>query len=165
MAAIRNTVLFLLAATTATVSAEHLKVVFSAGDFSTISGPAGGNTNGHYAGFAIINDNGDAIYNDGTPDDHSPCYNTGDGREFTIEGDCWSSPRTFKCKADFAGHPDTCEVKDADGNSLGTGKGETDTTFIGISIGQDSSCVVEFESDSDGCPIDDGNGPLHVTSG
>jgi hypothetical protein len=24
---------------------------------------------------------------------------------------------------------------------------------------------VEFDSDSDGCPVDDGNGPLHVTSG
>lgn len=160
-----RTALLGLLATSATVHAEHLKVVWSAGDFSTISGPAGGNQNGHYAGFAIINDAGEAIYNDGTPDDHSPCYNTGDGREFTIEGDCWNSPRTFKCKADFAGHPDTCEVKDGNGNSLGTGKGQEDTTFIGISIGQDASCVVEFESDGDGCPVDDGNEPLHVTSG
>ena len=74
-----RTALLGLLATSATVHAEHLKVVWSAGDFSTISGPAGGNQNGHYAGFAIINDAGEAIYNDGTPDDHSPCYNTGDG--------------------------------------------------------------------------------------
>lgn len=164
MVSLRTTLLCLMA-TSATVYGEHLKVVWSSGDFSTISGPAGGNTNGHYKGFAIINDAGTAIYNQGTPDDHSPCYNTGDGREFTIEGSCWSSPRKFKCKSDFGGHPSTCEVKDGDGNSLGTGKGQEDTTFIGISIGQDASCAVEFDSDSDGCPEDDGNGPLHVTSG
>ncbi|CAI7628840.1 unnamed protein product [Penicillium bialowiezense] len=151
MAPLRNALLALMA-TSATVYAEHLKVVWSSGDFSSISGPSGGNTNGHYSGFAIINDAGDAIYDQGFPDDHSPCYNTGDGREFTIEGDCWSTPRKFKCKADFGGHPDTCD-------------GQTDTTFIGIAIGQDASCVVEFDSDSDGCPVDDGNGPLHVTSG
>ncbi|KAJ5666929.1 hypothetical protein N7462_011338 [Penicillium macrosclerotiorum] len=160
-----HTALLLLAATSATVYAEHLKVVWSAGDFSTISGPAGGNTNGHYAGFAIINDAGEAIYNDGFPADHSPCYNTDGGREFTIEGACWSTARKFKCLADFAGHSQDCEVKDGDGNSLGTGEGQTDTIFIDIAIGQDASCVVEFESDSDGCPVDDGNGPLHVTSG
>ncbi|OQD68856.1 hypothetical protein PENDEC_c030G02230 [Penicillium decumbens] len=160
-----RTALLFLAASSATVFAEHLRVVWSAGDFSTISGPAGGNTNGHYSGFAIINDKNEAIYNQGTPDDHAPCYNTGDGREFTIEGSCWKSPRIFKCKADFAGHPDTCEVKDADGNSLGSANGVTDTQDIGIPIGQDSSCVVEFDSDSDGCPVDNGDGPLHVTSG
>ncbi|OJJ52514.1 hypothetical protein ASPSYDRAFT_51926 [Aspergillus sydowii CBS 593.65] len=162
MAATLKTILFLLTATSATVSAEHLKVVFSAGDFGAIGG-----SNGNYASFAIINDNGDAIYNDGTPADRSPCYNTGDGREFTIEGDCWSTPRTFKCKSDFAGHPSTCEVKDGDGNSLGTGEGVTNTNFVGIAIGEDSTCVVEFDSDDggDGCPVDDGNGPLHVTSG
>lgn len=156
-----------LLAVSAPIYAEHLKVIFSSGDFSTISGPAGGNTNGHYSGFAIVNDNGDAIYDNGFPDDHSPCYNTDGGRTFTIEGDCWSSPRTFHCEADFGGHPDNCEVKDGDGNSLGTGKGQTDTTFIGISIGQDASCVIEFDSDDTdgGCPKDDGNGPLHVTSG
>lgn len=160
-----RTVLLGLVVTSAAVSAEHLKVFWSAGDFSTISGPAGGSQSGHYAGFAIINDKGEAIYNQSTPDNHSPCYNTGDGREFTIEGDCWNSARKFHCKADFVGHPDTCEVKDGDGNSLGKGDGQTDTTFIGISIGMDASCVVEFESDGDNCPEDDGNGPLHVTSG
>ncbi|KAJ6095336.1 hypothetical protein N7486_006082 [Penicillium sp. IBT 16267x] len=162
MPSLRNTLLCLMASS-ATVYAEHLKVVWSSGDFSTISGASGGNENGQYSGFAIINDAGEAIYDQAFPDNHSPCYNTGDGREFTIEGDCWSTPRKFKCKSDFGGHPDTCEVKD--GNSLGTGKGETDTTFIGIGIGEDASCVVEFDSDSDGCPVDDGNGPLHVTSG
>ncbi|KAL4807225.1 hypothetical protein BDV18DRAFT_159444 [Aspergillus unguis] len=158
-----KTALLALAATTY-VSAEHLKVVFSAGDFSTISGPNGGNTNGHYSGFAIVRDDGTAIYNDGSPNDHSPCYNTDGGRTFKIEGDCWASPRVFFCEADFAGHPETCEVRDADGNVLGSGEGQTDTDFIGIAIGQDSSCVVEFDSDDAGtCPEDDGNGPLHVT--
>lgn len=160
------TFLYMLAAA-APIYAEHLKVVWSAGDFSTISGPAGGNQNGHYSGFAIINDAGDAIYDQGFPDDHSPCYNTGDGRTFTIEGDCWATPRKFHCKADFAGHPDSCAVQDGDGNELGSGDGQTDTNFIGIAIGQDASCVVEFESDDTdtACPKDDGNGPLHVTSG
>ncbi|OQD68466.1 hypothetical protein PENDEC_c035G03563 [Penicillium decumbens] len=163
MAPLRTALLFLMASS-ATVYAEHLRVVWSDGDFSTISGPAGGNTNGHYSGFAIINDKGEAIYDQAYPDQHAPCYQHG-GREFTIEGDCWNTPRKFKCVADFGGHPESCEVKDGDGNSLGTGDGKTDTEFIGIAIGQSASCVVEFDSDGDGCPVDDGNGPLHVTSG
>ncbi|KAL4920554.1 hypothetical protein BDW62DRAFT_215845 [Aspergillus aurantiobrunneus] len=158
------TVLFsLMAATIATVSAEHLKVVFSSGGFSTVSGTAGGEGT-QYSGFAIINDNGEAIYDEDYPGDHSPCFNTGGGRVFTIEGDCWSTPRTFHCLSDGGGNPKNCEVSNGDGNSLGSGDGQTDTTFIGISIGQDSACVVEFDSDGDGCPVDGGNGPLHVTS-
>ncbi|KAL4884078.1 hypothetical protein BJY04DRAFT_215954 [Aspergillus karnatakaensis] len=144
--------------------AEKVRVVWSMGDFSTISGPSG-NEHGHYKGFAIVNEDGDAIYDQAYPDDHAACYNTGDGREFTIEGDCWDTSRTFKCKGAFSGHPETCEVLDGDGNSLGKSEGKTDTTFIGIAIGMDGSCVVEFETDGDGCPIDDGNGPLHVVSG
>lgn len=50
-------------------------------------------------------------------------------------------------------------------DSLGKGDGQTDITFIGISIGVDASCGVEYESDGDNCPEDDGNDPLHVTSG
>jgi hypothetical protein len=141
-----------------------LKVVWSAGDFSTVSGPSD-NGHGHYKGFAIINEDGDAIDDQDYPDDHSACYNTGDDREFTIEGDCWDTPRTFMCKGAFSGQPETCEVKDGDGNILRTGEGQTDITFIGIAIGQDGSCVVELESDGDECPIDDENRPLHVTSG
>jgi hypothetical protein len=38
----------------------------------------------------------------------------------------------------------------------------TDTDFIGIAIGLDTTCVAEFESDGGGCPVDDGNGPLHA---
>lgn len=163
MAPLRNTLIYLMAATSATVYAEHLRVVWSSGTFSSISGPKGGNQNGGYSGFAIINDAGDAIYTQDYPDDHAPCY-TG-GREFTIEGDCWSTPRKFQCTSDFGGQPQSCEVKDGDGNSLGSADGQKDTTFIGIAIGTDASCVIEFNSDSDGCPVDDGNGPLHVTSG
>ncbi|KAJ5772362.1 hypothetical protein N7520_002891 [Penicillium odoratum] len=115
-----------------------------------------------YSGFAVTSDASNAIYDEGFPDDHSLCYKTGDGRESTIEGDCWSTPRKFKWKSDFAGRPDTWEVKDGD---LGTGQGQTDTTFIGIAIGEDASCVVRFDPESDGFPVDDDNGPCHVTSG
>jgi hypothetical protein len=46
----------------------------------------------------------------------------------------------------------------------GSGQGMSDMTWIGISIGTDATCVVEFESDdASECPVDDGNGPLHVT--
>ncbi|KAJ5437266.1 hypothetical protein N7445_005810 [Penicillium cf. griseofulvum] len=135
-----------------------------ASGFSTISGPTG-NGHGHDSGFSILNEAGDAIYEQAYPDDHSPCYNTGDGREFTIEGDCWATSRKFKCKSNFAGIPESCEVKDGNGNSLGSGEGATDIKSIGIAIITSGSCAVEFDSDSDGCPIDHGNGPLHVTSG
>lgn len=166
MAPLRN-LLVLLAAATSSVYADKLTVAFSSGGFSTISGSGTGNENGHYSSFAIINDEGTAIYDNGFPDDHSPCYNTGGGRTFTIEGDCWATPRQFHCEADFGGLPESCSVMDADGNVLGEGKGQTDTDFIGIAIGQDATCVVEFDSDDSGiaCPEDDGNGPLHVTSG
>ncbi|KAL4865218.1 hypothetical protein BDV12DRAFT_188325 [Aspergillus spectabilis] len=155
MTPLRNTILFLLAAASLTVHAERLKAVFSSGTFSTISGPAGGSSSGGYNGFAIIRENGEAIYNDGTPAEHVPCRNVDDGRTFTIEGDCWASPRQFYCMSDFGGQPETCRVLDGSGA----------TTFIGISIGMDATCVVEFDSDDSGtCPVDDGNGPLHVTS-
>lgn len=166
MAPLGKTIL-LLAAATSTAFAEHLKVVFSNGGFSTISGPSG-NENGHYNGFAIVRDNGEAIYDESYPAGRDPCYRYDGGRTFTIEGDCWATPRTFFCVTDFAGHPDKCEVKDGDGNSLGTSEGQTDTNFIGIAIGQDSTCVIEFDSDDvegNACPVDDGNGPLSVTSG
>jgi hypothetical protein len=162
MAPLRNTLICLMAAST--VYAEHLRVVWSSGSFSSISGPNGGNQNGGYSGFAILNDAGDAVYDQAYPDDHAPCYQ-GSGREFTIEGDCWATPRKFQCSADFGGQPQSCAVKDGDGNVLAEADAQKDTTFIGIAIGIDSSCVIEFDSDSDGCPIDDGNGPLHVTSG
>ncbi|KAL4919455.1 hypothetical protein BDW62DRAFT_199770 [Aspergillus aurantiobrunneus] len=167
MASLVSIFLFLLAAT-APAHAEHLKVVWSQGTFAAMTGPHGeGGGSGSHKGFAIINDAGEAIYDQAYPDDHSPCYNTGDGRTFTIEGDCWATARQFHCKSDFAGFPESCEVRDADGNSLGSGEGQTNTDFIGIAIGQDGSCVVEFDSDDSGsaCPVDDGNGPLHVTSG
>lgn len=153
-----HTLLGLLAATSA-VSAEHLKVVFSAGSFSAVGG-----SSANYDEFAIIRDNGDAIYNNGNPNDHSPCYNTGNGRTFTIEGDCWNTRRQFHCLSDNLGGPKECEVRDADGNVLGSSEGKSDTSFAGISIRTDASCVVEVESDdASECPVDDGNGPLHVT--
>ncbi|KAL1583991.1 hypothetical protein WHR41_07441 [Cladosporium halotolerans] len=154
---------FALAAAAVTVQAEHLRVVWSAGSFSTIPGPSGGSESGHYSGFAIIRDDGEAIYDEGYPYGYSPCFNTGGGREFAIEGDCWDSQFRFHCEADFGGSPESCAVKDASGNVLGEGTGQSDIDFIGIAIGIDASCVVEFESDGGGCPVDNGNGPLHAT--
>lgn len=153
-----------LVASAATAQAEHLRVVWSSGTFSTITGPKGnGGGSGYSTGFAILRDDGEAIYEEDNPYGYSPCFNTGGGREFAIEGDCWDSQFRFHCESDFGGLPDSCAVKDADGNLLGEGDGQKDTTFIGISIGMDASCVIEFESDGGGCPIDDGNGPLSAT--
>ncbi|KAL4879988.1 hypothetical protein BJY04DRAFT_219790 [Aspergillus karnatakaensis] len=151
------TILAGLAATSTTVSAEHLRAAFSTGGFSGIGGT------GYYMGFAIIRDNGDAIYNDGTPNDHSPCFETDGGRFFTIGGSCWNTTRTFHCLSNVD-EVRTCSVDDENGNVLSEGTGMSDTTWIGISVGIDSTCVVEFESDdASECPVDDGNGPLHVT--
>ncbi|KAF5013360.1 hypothetical protein FDECE_607 [Fusarium decemcellulare] len=141
--------------------AEHLRVVWPQGDFEAISGPSG-NEIGHYSGFTIVNDDGNSIYTQDYLDDHSPCY-TGDGREFTIEGGCWKQARKFKCICNIAGDPETCEIKDKDSNSFGTGYGQTYTTFIGIAISQESSCAVEFNTEDDeDYPTDN---DLHVTSG
>jgi hypothetical protein len=163
----RNILFSLLAASlSSTAVAEHLRAVWSQGDFSTISGPGTSNEHGHTSGFTILKDDGTAIYSQAYPDNHAPCYSTGDGREFTLGNDpCWGSVRKFKCKAKFSGDPESCEVKDKDGNSLGTGEGKTDTTFIGIAIAQDSACVVEFNTeDGEDCPADEENN-LGVTEG
>lgn len=162
MPSLRNTLISLAAVSFSTNAyAAHLKVAWSNGGFSTISGPGAGNENGHYSGFAVINDAGEAVYDSDYPDDHAPCYSTGDGREFNLEGGCWKNPRKFKCKSNLAGNPQSCEVLDKDGNSLAKGEGKTDTTFIGIAIGQDSTCVVEFDTDEDeDCPKDS---DLHVS--
>ncbi|KAL5044879.1 hypothetical protein BDW71DRAFT_209007 [Aspergillus fruticulosus] len=61
-------------------TAERLSAVFSSGSFSTI-----GDNSDSYKGFPIIRDNGEAIYVNGTPDNHSPCHNTVDGRTFKIK--------------------------------------------------------------------------------
>ncbi|KAL4906010.1 hypothetical protein BDW74DRAFT_177698 [Aspergillus multicolor] len=168
MTLLKTTALLLLA-TAPLAMAEHLKVVISQGTFSSVTGPNGeGGGSGQYKGFAIFNDAGEAIYDQAYPDDHSPCYNTDGGRTFTIEGDCWGSARQFHCESDFGGFPESCSVMDAGGNVLAEASGQTNTEFIGIAIGQDGSCVMEFDSDDvegNVCPEDDGNGPLHVTSG
>ncbi|KAL5339933.1 hypothetical protein BJX70DRAFT_397175 [Aspergillus crustosus] len=167
MASVLSTAILLLAAS-APIHAERLKVVWSQGSFSTITGPNGEcGGSGVYNGFGIFNSDRVIIYDQAYPDDHSPCYNTGDGRTFTIEGDCWGSARQFHCLADFGGFPQDCSVLDASGNVLASGSGRTDTDFIGIAIGQDGTCVLEFDSEDNGtaCPEDTGNGPLHVTSG
>ncbi|KAL2815045.1 ankyrin repeat-containing domain protein [Aspergillus cavernicola] len=122
------------------VSAETLRAIWSSGSFSTISGPGGGNGHGYDSGFAILNENGDAVYDKG---------------ELRLEKRlCWDTPRKFHC-----------EVWDGDGNSLGKSEGKTETNFIGIAIGQDSTCVVEFEADGEGCPAlgDDEDSEIHFT--
>ncbi|UQC81868.1 uncharacterized protein CLUP02_07354 [Colletotrichum lupini] len=80
--------------------AEHLRVVWSSGAYGAIGGPSGSGTNGGYTGFAIINDAGEAVYDQAYPNDHSPF---------------------LYCKSDLGGAPKTCEVKDSNGNVLGSG--------------------------------------------
>jgi hypothetical protein len=150
-----------LAASFTLAQAEHLRVVWSGGNFGAIGGPGGGGESGGYDSFAIIRDDGEAVYTDANPGNYAPCF-LGDGRTFEICGDCWDSCFRFKCQADFGGQPDSCEVQDGSGVAIQTGSAMTDTEFIGIAIGIESTCVVEFESDGGGCPVDDGNGPLHA---
>ncbi|KAH7150917.1 hypothetical protein DER46DRAFT_689540 [Fusarium sp. MPI-SDFR-AT-0072] len=122
-----------LAALTCPVFAEHLRIVWSEGDF-TISGPNGGNQKGHWNNFAIIDKNGDAIFTKVYPGGYTACQ-IDDGRKFAIEGIYWSAPRKFLCVSNTAGNPQSCEVKDNDGNSLGKAEGNTNWDFIGIAIG------------------------------
>ncbi|KAF5536674.1 hypothetical protein FNAPI_11666 [Fusarium napiforme] len=106
-----------LAALTSPAFIEHLRIVWSKGDFSTISGPNGGNQNSHWSNFALIDKNGDAIFTEAYPGGYVACQ-IDVGREFAIEGICWSAPRKFLCISNIAGNPQSCEVKDNDGNSL-----------------------------------------------
>jgi hypothetical protein len=130
----------------ASAHAEHLRAVFSSGGFSSISGPVGGSVSSNYNGFAILNNAGEAIYSQQHPDDHSPCYSNG-GCEFTIEGNCRARARKFHCLCDLGENVKNCAVKGHDDYEFGSSEGRTDTTFIGIAIAQDSTCVVEFESE------------------
>ncbi|KAM0692081.1 hypothetical protein Q7P36_008282 [Cladosporium allicinum] len=150
-----------LAASFTLAQAEHLRVVWSAGTWGAIGGPSGDGQNGHYDGFAIIRDDNEPVYTEAYPSGYAACFSTGDGRTFEICGDCWDSCFRFKCISDLGGHPESCEVQDGSGKTIGTGTEMKDTDFIGIAIGIDSTCVVEFESDGGGCPVDEGNGPLH----
>ncbi|KAF4949305.1 hypothetical protein FSARC_13512 [Fusarium sarcochroum] len=147
----QKTLISVLATSLATTAnAAHLRAVWTTGSFQTTPGPGGNGESGHFTGFTILNDKNEAIFNSKTPGEKSPCFSTKGGREFTMGDDpCWHQDRKFQCKSNLAGNTEGCEVKDQDGNSLGTGEGKTDTTFIGIAIGQDSTCVVEFNTDDD----------------
>lgn len=151
MPSLRNTVLGLAAIpllSTGAVAKQSLQVVWSSGHFSTISGPSG-NEVGHDSGFAITDDKGHNLYSSGFPSDHAPCYNTGNGRTFTMSSSCFKAPRKFKCKADFGGNPKTCEVQDSKSNVLASGKGNVKDKFIGIAISQSGSCGVKFDLEDD----------------
>lgn len=154
MPSFKNTLL-ILAAAAATAQAERLRVVWSAGSFSALAGPKGaGGGSGYSTNFAIINEDGDAIYEESTPYDYSPCFQY-DGRDFQIAGDCWDSYSfRFFCVANFAGEPESCAVKDYDGNVLDEGESKSNIEFKGIAIDTAGACVAEFESDGDGCPLD-----------
>ena len=158
-----------ITAFSASASAEHLRAVFSSGTFSSISGPSGGSLSAQYSGFAILNDAGEAIYTQAYPDDRRSCFSTNGGREFTIEGNCWAQARKFQCKSDLGGNVENCQVKGHNDYVFGSSEGTTDTEFIGIAISQDSTCVVEFESEPaegyEGCPALGKDSDLAVTSG
>lgn len=149
MPSLRSVLLGFAAMSSASLAKEKLQVVWSSGHFSTIAGPNGGNEFGHDSGFAVTNDKGQSYFDSAYPADHAPCYNTGDGREFKVMSSCWKAPRSFKCKSNFGGNPESCEVFDSVGNSLAKGKGNTDTKFIGIALTQSSSCGVNFELEAD----------------
>lgn len=150
-----QTILLACVAAAATAQAEHLRVVWSSGTFSTIAPPGGSGEHGYDSGFVILNDDDEAIYSSSYPYDYSPCFQYDEGRIFGIDGDCWDTQFNFQCKAGNLGNPESCSVRTTDGEVLASGEGQQDTTFIGIAIGTDSSCVVEFDSNGDGCPVYD----------
>lgn len=155
MPSFKNALLVLVTAA-ATAQAERLRVVWSAGSFSAMAGPKGaGGGSGYKTGFAIINEDGEAIYDEDYPYDYAPCFQN-DGRDFEIVGECWDSYSfMFHCVADFGGNPESCAVKDWEGNVLAEGESGSGTDFKGISINTGGACVAEFESDGPGCPADD----------
>lgn len=134
--------LVVLAATV--VHAEQtINVIFSSGEFSTLSGPSGlGNEASHSAGFALIDQDGKTIYEAPYPDDYRPCFS--DGRTFSVDMPCFAEPRTFYCKSDFGGKPEHCSVAGAAGNLIMEADGDSETTFIGIAIAIDGKCAVQF---------------------
>lgn len=128
-----------LAAASSTLAVQSLQVIWSSGQFQTAGG-----ANSHSSGFAITDKDGNEFYSSSAPGDHDPCYNTGDGRTFTMSSTCWSSPRQFKCKASFDGSPKTCAVLDQGGNTINSGEGKGGFNFIGIAVAKDVSCGVGF---------------------
>ncbi|KAJ5185283.1 hypothetical protein N7491_006846 [Penicillium cf. griseofulvum] len=124
-------------------------------------GPGGGSQSGSYDGFAIFNKAGNASYSASYPGDYKSCQHH-DSRRFTLEGDCWNKALQFWCLSDFGSSPEKCEVRNDKGIAIFRGDGMKDTQFIGIAIGTDASCAIEFDSDSAGCPASEGEGPFHI---
>ncbi|CVL06830.1 uncharacterized protein FMAN_11926 [Fusarium mangiferae] len=105
--------------------------------------------------------NGDAIFTEAYPDGYAASQ-IDDGREFAIEGICWSASRKFLCVSNIAGNPQSCEVKDNNGNSLGKAEENTKWDFIGIAIGSTGGCVVEIDTEDSRPPMGEDGTDLHV---
>ncbi|KPM44947.1 hypothetical protein AK830_g1665 [Neonectria ditissima] len=136
-------VLFAAMLASTSTAIQVINVVWSTTGFSTISGPSG-NENSHASGFSLIDQDGNTIYSNDYPGDYAPCQ--GNGHTFTLSGGCFAAGQQyeFECTSKFDGSPESCQVLDSSSNVLGSAKGNEDTTFIGISIGQDGYCGTSF---------------------
>lgn len=136
---------------------QVINAEWSTGSFSTIAGKAG-NENGHSAGFSLLDENGKTIYSNGFPNDRTPCQQG--GYTFKLSGGCFAGKQEyhFECTSAFDATPKSCEVRDADDNSLNSGEGNSDIEFVGIAVAENGYCGVSFplnenvhcEPDSDG---------------
>lgn len=141
---------------------QKINAVWSSTSFSTISGPAGGES--HFgSGFALIKEDGTEIWSSKTVNGDDPCKNIGDGTIFSLTDGCFDGEFRFKCVSDFGGAPKDCSVLDKFAKEINSGIGGTDTHFIGIAIGQDGHCGTSFEL-KDGVTCDEGTTGFTVTN-
>ncbi|OQE19936.1 hypothetical protein PENSTE_c014G07793 [Penicillium steckii] len=123
---------------------QVINAVWSSTAFNTISGPSGSETS-YGEGFALIKDDGTEIWSTKEIDGGTGCMGIGDGTIFSLTDGCFEGEFRFKCKSAFDGHPKDCSVLDKFANEINSGIGGVDTSFIGISIGQDGHCGTSFE--------------------
>lgn len=126
---------------------QTINVIWSTGDFSTLSGPGGTNQIGHSTGFVLTDLDGNTIYSNEYPNDYRPCAL--EGHTFTLTDGCFGDVEyKFRC-ASKNGTPQSCEVLDSGDHVIASGEGDRDTDFFGIGIAQTGYCGTSFTMHKD----------------
>lgn len=139
---------------TLALAANNLNFIYSHGDFSTISGPAGGNTYGHQGGFTLTDADGKELWSTRDIKGYDTCIHVTGGKDFGLKSTCWEGTYNFHCWSGFSGNPNTCWARDAD-NIQWDGEADDSTTFIGIAIAQNGWCGGPVYAGPGNCTPDD----------
>jgi hypothetical protein len=135
----------LLAALGATPALAGQKVValWAVGTWS-VAGGTGGNVNSWDSIFALLNEDGESIFQANLIDGYKSCIHV--GQDFQLGGACFGGAwYGFQCSGNQIGNPEDCEVFGPDGESLAKGSSDDATDYFGLGISESGNCKVQFE--------------------